>query len=64
MKLIADANGTAFKLDTKKQLATGAAVFDTQGRVVGIVTDSPAYGGDVVALSASRIAKARERPRT
>jgi hypothetical protein len=63
VKLITDTNGTAFKLDTKKQLATGAAVFDTQGRVAGIVTDSPAYGGETVALSASRIAAARQRQR-
>ena len=60
---ITDTNGAAFILDTKKQLATGAAVFDTQGRLAGIVTDPHNYGAETVALSASRIAKARERPR-
>ncbi|HUQ29865.1 MAG TPA: serine protease [Usitatibacter sp.] len=61
--LISDANGIAFKLDTRKTLATGAAVFDTQGRLAGIVTDPHGYGAITVALSASRIAKARERQR-
>ena len=63
VNLISDPNGIAFKLDTKKTLATGAAVFDTQGRLAGIVTDPHPYGADTVALSASRIAKARERQR-
>ncbi len=63
VNLITDPNGTAFKLDTNKTLATGAAVFDTQGRLAGIVTDPHPYGADTVALSASRIAKARERQR-
>ena len=62
-RLIADPNGIAFKLDTKKTLLTGAAVFDTQGRLVGIVTDPHPWGADTVALSASRIAAARERQR-
>jgi hypothetical protein len=61
--LITDANGTALKLDTKQPLASGAAVFDTQGRLAGIVTDPHSYGAETVALSASRIAKARERQR-
>jgi hypothetical protein len=60
---ITDTNGNAFKLDTKKTFATGSAVFDTQGRLAGIVTDPHPYGADTVALSASRIAKARERQR-
>ena len=61
--LISDVNGISFKLDTKKALATGAAVFDTQGRLAGIITDPHPYGAEAVALSASRIAKARERSR-
>jgi hypothetical protein len=61
--IISDPNGIAFKLDTRKTLATGAAVFDNQGRLAGIVTDPHSYGAITVALSASRIAKARERQR-
>ena len=61
--LISDANGISFRLDTKKALATGAAVFDTQGRLAGIITDPNPHGAETVALSASCIAKARERPR-
>jgi hypothetical protein len=56
---ISDVNGTALKLDTKETFAPGAPVFDTQGRVVGIIAVLHKYGADTVALSGSRIEAAR-----
>jgi hypothetical protein len=59
-KSLSDASGTAFTLEAKEKFAVGAAVFDRQGRVAGIVNRE----GNV-AWSASRIESARERqPRT
>ena len=55
-KSLSDPSGTAFTLDTKEKFAVGAAVFDRQGRVAGIVNRE----GNV-AWSASRIESARER---
>jgi hypothetical protein len=51
--------GTLLKLDTKETFASGAPVFDTQGRVVGIITVPHKYGVDTLALSGSRIDAAR-----
>lgn len=62
-ELISDANGIALKLEAKQDFASGAAVFDTQGRLVGIVTFPHRYGPGNVALGVSRIAKAKENAR-
>ena len=57
-KSLSDPLGTAFTLESKEKFAPGAAVFDAQGRVAGIVNKE----GNV-AWSASRIESARERQR-
>jgi hypothetical protein len=56
---IADANGMMFGIDSRETFTTGAAVFDTQGRLVGIVTAPHTLGDFPAAYSASRIAKAK-----
>ena len=57
-KIVQDPNGTAFTLEAKDKFTTGAAVFDTQGRLVGLVNRD----GNA-AWSATRIESARERQR-
>jgi hypothetical protein len=61
---IAEANGMMFGIDSKESFTTGAAVFDTQGRLVGIVSAPHTLGDFPLAYSATRIAKARgaQRP--
>ena len=58
---IADTAGTSLKLDTKETFASGAPVFDTQGRLVGIITVPHPYGDATVALGTSRIEAARQK---
>jgi hypothetical protein len=53
-----------FGIDSKEAFTTGAAVFDTQGRLVGIVTAPHTLGDFPAAYSASRIAKAKAGPRS
>ena len=60
-ELISEAAGIAMWLEAKQEFITGAAVFDTQGRLVGIVTHPHRYGVGAVALSVSRIAKMKEK---
>lgn len=55
--------GTVLQLDFTEPLATGTPIVDTQGRVVGIATMPHRYGAGNVALSSSRIAKARDAAR-
>ncbi|MBC8023219.1 MAG: trypsin-like peptidase domain-containing protein [Burkholderiales bacterium] len=59
VNLISEPGGTALKIDVSQKLATGAAVFDTQGRLAGIVTSPHSFGDFPVALSPSRIEQAR-----
>ncbi len=59
LNLIANPAGTALKLETKETFASGAPVFDTQGRLVGIITVPHQLGDITVALSGSRIEAAR-----
>jgi hypothetical protein len=61
---ISDPNGMMFGIDSKEAFTTGAAVFDTQGRLVGIVTAPHTLGDFPAAYSASRIAKAKAGPRS
>lgn len=61
--LISESGGMAMKIEAKQEFASGAAVFDTQGRLVGIITSPHRYGDFIAALSVSRIDKAREKPR-
>jgi hypothetical protein len=61
--LIAEPNGLALKLEANREFASGAAVFDTQGRLVGIITSPHRYGDFPAALSVSRIQKVRESSR-
>ena len=63
VSLISEVNGTALKLEAKREFASGAAVFDTQGRLAGIITNPHRYGDFVAALSISRIEKVRENAR-
>ena len=58
---ITDPAGTALKLDTKETFASGAPVFDTQGRLVGIITVPHQYGDITVALATSRIEAVRAK---
>jgi hypothetical protein len=59
--LISDVNGMMFGIESKETFAPGAAVFDTQGRLAGII-NFPHQLGDVnVAYSSSRIEKARSQ---
>ena len=62
---ISEANGMMFGIDSKETFTTGAAVFDTQGRLVGIISAPHTLGNFPLAYSATRIAKARasQRPR-
>jgi hypothetical protein len=61
--LIYESSGMAMKLEAKQEFASGAAVFDTQGRLVGIVTNPHRYGDFIAALGISRIEKVRENAR-
>ena len=61
--LIAEPNGVAMKIEAKQEFASGAAVFDTQGRLVGIITNPHRYGDFIAALGISRLEKARENAR-
>ena len=56
---IADVNGMMFGIEAKETFAPGAAVFDTQGRLAGIITFPHQLGDLNVAYSTSRIEKAR-----
>lgn len=58
---ITDVAGTALKLDTKETFASGAPVFDSQGRLVGMITVPHPFGDITVALASSRIEAARNR---
>ncbi len=57
---ISSVAGMALKLETKEPFASGAPVFDTQGRVVGIITVPHQLGDITVAYATSRIEQARE----
>lgn len=63
---IAEPNGMMFGIESKESFVTGAAVFDSQGRLAGIVTTPHTLGDANIAYSATRIAKARapQRPRS
>jgi len=63
VNLISEPNGLAMKLEAKQEFASGAAVFDTQARLVGIITNPHRYGDFIAALSISRLEKARENAR-
>lgn len=57
---IADPKGAALEVKAGAPLPNGAALFDSQARLVGIVVAPHAYGeGKVAALGATRIAQAR-----
>ena len=58
--LISEPNGLAIQLDARREFASGAPVFDTQGRLVGIITNPHRFGDFVAALAISRIEKVRE----
>ena len=58
---ISEPNGMMFGIDSKESFTTGAAVFDTQGRLVGIVTAPHNLGVFPAAYSASRIERARQK---
>jgi Trypsin-like peptidase domain len=53
--------GMALKLETRETFASGAPVFDTQGRLVGIVTVPHQLGDFTLAFAASRIETARSQ---
>ena len=57
--LVMDPQGTAMKLDTKQDFPSGSPVFDTQGRLVGIITFPHLYGDITAALGISRLDAAR-----
>ena len=61
--LVSEPSGTALRLESREGFATGAAVFDRQGRLAGIVTAPHTLGDVTLAYSSSRIEKARERQR-
>ncbi len=64
-RTIEDPKGTVVELKAAAPLANGTPVFDSQARLVGIVTTPHAFGeGLVAALGASRIAQARGTPAT
>lgn len=56
---ISDVNGMMFGIESKETFAPGAAVFDTQGRLAGIITFPHQLGDVNVAYGTSRIEKAR-----
>lgn len=56
---VSEVAGTLLKLDTKETFASGAPVFDTQGRLAGIITVPHHYGVDTLAISGARIEAAR-----
>jgi hypothetical protein len=58
---ISDRGGTGFGIESKESFPTGAAVFDQQGRLVGIVNAPHTYGDFTMAYGATRIEAARER---
>jgi len=60
---ISDPNGMGFGIESKENFPTGAAVFDQQGRVAGIINTPHTYGDFTMAYGASRIEAARERQR-
>jgi len=59
--LISDVNGMMFGIESKETFAPGAAVFDTQGRLAGIINFPHQLGNLNVAYSTSRIEKARSQ---
>jgi hypothetical protein len=58
---IADAGGAGFGIESKEAFSTGAAVFDRQGRLAGIINAPHTYGDFTMAYGVARIASARER---
>ena len=59
--VISDVNGMMFGIESKETFAPGAAVFDTQGRLAGIINFPHQLGNLNVAYSTSRIEKARSQ---
>ena len=60
---ISEPGGMAFGIDSKETFSTGAAVFDTQGRLVGIINSPHTFGDFTMVYGATRIGAARERQR-
>jgi hypothetical protein len=56
---IGDVNGMMFGIEAKDTFVPGAAVFDTQGRLAGMINYPHQYGNFNVVYSTSRIEKAR-----
>lgn len=57
---VSDPGGTGFGLESKEAFPTGAAVFDTQGRLAGIVNSPHNLGDFAMVYGATRIASARK----
>jgi hypothetical protein len=60
---IGDVNGTMFGIESKETFAPGAAVFDTQGRLAGIINYPHQLGDFNLVYATSRIEKAKAAPR-
>jgi hypothetical protein len=60
---ISDAGGMGFGLETKESFPAGAAVFDRQGRLAGIINSPHSLGDFTMAYGVTRIQSARERQR-
>jgi len=58
---ISDKGGSGFGIESKESFSTGAAVFDQQGRLAGIINFPHTYGDFTMAYGAARIEAARER---